>query len=85
MIDNREKAAPPSPLIVDAPRELTPAQVRLECLRLCQRHDLAPADIIKRAREYEAYALEAIAAAYSEAATPEPANERSRSRRRGSA
>lgn len=32
-----------------------PDAIRLDCLRLAHRHDLAPAEVIARAAEYAAY------------------------------
>jgi hypothetical protein len=36
---------------------MSPEEIRLECLKLAHRHDHAPATVIDRAKEYEAFAI----------------------------
>lgn len=37
--------------------EIDISSVRLECLKLCNRHDLHPGDVVTRAKVFENYVL----------------------------
>lgn len=37
---------------------MTPAEIRIECLKLAHRADREPEDILRRAREFEKYVVE---------------------------
>lgn len=56
----------------DAIIATTPENIRLDCLRLAHRHDFMPADIIERARAFEAYVTGTATSSKPEAASKKP-------------
>lgn len=53
---------------------MTEHEIRLECLKLCHRHDREPAQVVKNAEQYEAY-VKGPAPQVPQVSEPEPVKE----------